>query len=480
MHTQAIAALLAAALAIGQAAWSQAATPPNFLIALADDCTYWDMGCYGGQAATPHMDKLCGEGLRMNRCFQAAPMCSPTRHCLYTGIYPVRSGAWPNHTRVYNGVRSVAHHLGEAGYRVALSGKKHIGPPASFPFEFSVGEATSGANPDFAAVDKLMDECSQSGTPMALFLCSNEPHGPYTKGDPSKYPPEELKLPPFWVDTPTTRRQYSKYLAEITYYDSQVGQALELLEKHGLADNTVVIVLSEQGNGFPFAKWTCYEQGLASGMIVRWPGVVQPGTQSNALVEYVDVAPTMLDIAGVREVTVGGGLDGGLDGQSFVPVLKGETSTHKQHVFGLQTSRGIINGPESYGIRSVRSDRYRYVRNLTPDAEFSNAAMKKREWREWNARAAAGDEHAAALVNRYVRRPAEELFDCEADPHCMTNLADDPTLASIKAELSAKLDDWMRQQGDEGQATEMRAKERQGGREKKEKKKNKKRRQQTA
>ena len=120
------------------AASTGAAEPPdrpNFLFILADDCTYLDLGVYGGQAKTPHLDQLAREGLRFDRCFQAAPMCSPTRHNLYTGIYPVKSGAWPNHTRVYPGTRSIAHHLKEAGYTVHLSGKTHIAPRASFPFD---------------------------------------------------------------------------------------------------------------------------------------------------------------------------------------------------------------------------------------------------------------------------------------------------------------------------------------------------------
>ncbi|MEM6799727.1 MAG: sulfatase [Planctomycetota bacterium] len=438
-----------------------AETPlPNILVTLADDCTYWDLACYGGQAKTPNLDRLCSQGMRLDRCFQAAPMCSPTRHCLYTGLYPVRSGAYPNHTKVYPGVRSIAHHLKDAGYRVALSGKTHINPPEAFPFEYSM-KKSKGTNPDFQAMNALMSECAASATPMALFMCSNEPHTPYTHGDPSAYPPESLKLPPFFVDTPETRKVYSRYLAEVTYYDSQVGRALRLLKKHGLADNTLVIVLTEQGNGFPFAKWTCYEMGLASGMIVRWPGRVAPGSQSDALVEYVDVVPTLLDIAGIAGEADSGINGGSLDGMSFAGVLTGETDRHKSHVFGLQTSRGIHNGPECFGIRSVRSDRYRYIRNLTPGGMFQNYVVRRDVWKSWRAVAETGDDHAKELVYRYQHRPAEELFDCQADPHNLTNLADDPRLADVKSELRAQLDAWMASQGDEGQATEMKARERQ-------------------
>ena len=124
---------------------------PNFLFIIADDLTHSDLGCYGGQAHTPNIDGLAGEGMRFTRCFQAAPMCSPTRHNIYTGLYPVKSGAYPNHTFAKDGTKSVVHYLKPLGYRVALSGKQHIAPAEVFPFERS-GKQN---NPDMEAVDKL-------------------------------------------------------------------------------------------------------------------------------------------------------------------------------------------------------------------------------------------------------------------------------------------------------------------------------------
>ena len=222
-------------------------TTPNLLFIIADDCTFRDLGCYGGQAHTPNIDRLAGEGMRFTHCFQAAPMCSPTRHNIYTGLYPVKSGAYPNHTFAKDGTQSVVHYLKPLGYRVALSGKQHIAPKEIFPFEYS-----GKKNPDFDTIDKLMAECKQSATPFCLFACSNEPHTPWNKGDPSRYDPAEVQLPPYFVDTAQTRADFVRYLAEITYYDWQVGECLKLLEKHGLAENTLVLVVSEQGSSFPF------------------------------------------------------------------------------------------------------------------------------------------------------------------------------------------------------------------------------------
>ena len=115
--------LLFAALAT---AGGERRTPPNILFFLADDCSYLDLELYGGPAKTPHINKLAASGMTFNRCYQAASMCSPTRHCLYTGLYPVRSGAYPNHARAYENVRSIAHYLSQGGYRVGVAGKSKI------------------------------------------------------------------------------------------------------------------------------------------------------------------------------------------------------------------------------------------------------------------------------------------------------------------------------------------------------------------
>ncbi len=423
---------------------------PNLVYIMADDCTFRDIGCYGGQAHTPHIDRLAGEGMRFTRCFQAAPMCSPTRHTIYTGLYPVKSGAYPNHTFAREGTRSIVHYLKPLGYRVALSGKTHIAPKEVFPFEYS----GKGNNPDMQAIDTLMSECRASGTPFCLIAASSEPHSPYDKGDPSRYPPDTVKLPPYYADTPEMRQTFSKYLAEITYYDGQVGEILALLEKHGMAGNTLVMVTSEQGNAFPFAKWTCYDSGLQSIMICRWPGRIKPGAVTDAMVEYVDICPTFLDAAGAP-------IPETLDGRSFMEVLTGATDRHKQHVYGIMTTRGIINGSDHYGIRSVRSESHKLIVNLTPEVEFRNACTQGREFQSWERKAAAGDAHAAAMVRRYKHRPAVELYDLRTDPLEMNSVAGNPENAAIIRELRAKLDAWMKACGDAGQQTELDALEHQ-------------------
>ena len=423
---------------------------PNFLFVIADDCTFRDIGCYGGQALTPNIDSLAKQGMRFTHCFQQAPMCSPTRHAIYTGIYPVKSGAYPNHTFVKDGTKSIAHYLQPLGYRVHLSGKTHIGPKAAFPFEYS-----GKSNPDFKAIDQLLTESTRDGTPFCLFACSNEPHSPWNKGDSSQYDSSTITLPPYFVDTNETRENMVNYLAEITYFDGQVGELLALLDKHGLAENTMVVVVSEQGSSFPFGKWTCYDTGLQSACVVRWPGRVKAGSVTDAMIEYVDMAPTFIDAAGGSQQTA-------IDGRSFVPVLTGKTNTHKHFVFGEMTTRGINKGSPYFGIRSIRSEKYKYIVNFTPEVTFQNACTNSTIFKSWRQKAVDGDATAAEKINRYENRPAEEFYAILEDPYEWNNLANDPQYGEYKAQLKQELSHWMGCCGDMGQQTELEALEHQG------------------
>ncbi len=422
------------------------AEPPNFVFILADDCSYRDLQLYGGPAETPNINRLAEQGLTFQRCYQAASMCSPTRHALYTGLYPVRSGAYPNHAKAYENVKSIPHYLAKAGYRVGLAGKTHIAPQSVFPFEY-LKEFADPPDQDVPVVDgwryhdvlDFMQESAEKKQPFCLFLCSNEPHSPYSKGDPKPYRDAELSPQQFDFQ----RGEYARYLAEITYFDGQVGEIASMLQKLGLEGDTCFVVATEQGSGFPFGKWTCYEIGVASGMVVRWPGVVTPGSQTDAIVEYTDVLPTFLDAAGLEIPTT-------LDGRSFLGLLQGKTDSHSQYAFSIQTTRGVNGYRDPYGIRTVVGKRYRYIRNLFPENEFSIPVSRTvfEITRDM-------DQQTRTRAQRYLKRPAEELYDVIADPYCQTNLADQRDLADRKQELSDTLGRWMRGQGDTGRQVEI-------------------------
>ncbi len=437
--------VIAAALAeVGTCspAYAAAAEKPSFLIIISDDQTWTDNGCYGNPVVrTPKIDRLAGEGLRFTRAFTATAMCSPSRSVMYTGLYPVRNGAYPNHSQVWPGVKSMPMYLSRLGYRVALAGKTHIGPRDQFPFEYM--------NRD--QIGRFLKDVGES--PFCLVFATNDPHLPWAKN--TDYDPDKVVVPPYLLDLPETRAAMADYYTDVTNMDKEVGQALQALEDAGRDDDTLVIYTSDQGAQFPFGKWTCYDTGLRVPFIVRWPGRIQAGTTSEAMIHFVDVLPTLIELAG-------GSPPDDLDGRSFADVLRGKTPKHRDVVFGIQTTLGIIAATEAYAIRSVRTDRYHYIRNLNSDSAFYNVliAQDQKYWPAWVERAKT-DPKAAKLVERYQRRPAEELYDVRNDPYELNNLADDPALQDVKASLAQKLDRWMREQGDEGVATELKAFDRQ-------------------
>lgn len=422
---------------------------PNLVVFMADDCSYFDIGCYGSEnSQTPNIDKFATEGILFTNCYQAASMSSPTRHNLLTGLWPVKTGAYPNHTMAEEGTLSIVHHLKPIGYQVALIGKSHVQPKSVFPWDFEA-RLTENNDINFSAVDSFIVACKMKNEPFCLFVMSNQPHTPWNKGDPSIFDPVRIKLPPYYVDIPETRNAFCQYLAEINYMDMEFGKLLRKLDEHKLTDNSVVIYLSEQGNSLPFAKYTCYDAGVHSAFLVRWPGVIKPGSTSDAIVEYVDVVPTILDIAGVKPYIP-------MDGISILPLLIGKAKEHKQYTFSLQTTRGIISGSEYYGIRSVADKKYRYIVNLTPEATFKNLETQGQLFKKWQEKAET-DTLARWLTNRYQHRPGIELYDLDKDRYCMYNIAHEPDSKHIIEKMDYVLLEWMNSCGDKGQNTELNA-----------------------
>lgn len=441
------AASLAGLQIINSLATESQQVKPNFVVFLADDCSYFDIGCYGSEdSKTPNIDKFASEGIVFTNGYQAASMSSPTRHNLLTGLWPVRTGAYPNHTMANEGTLSIVHHLKPIGYQVALIGKSHVQPKSVFPWDFEA-RLTKSNDINFAAVDSFIIACTSKNQPFCLFVMSNQPHTPWNKGNPSMFDPDQIKLPPYYVDIPETRKAFCQYLAEINFMDMEFGSLLGKLDEYKLTDKSVVIYLSEQGNSLPFAKYTCYDAGVHSAYIVRWPGVIKSGSSSDAIVEYVDIVPTILNIAGVEPSAP-------IDGTSILPVLLGSAKEHKQYTFSLHTTRGIISGSEYYGIRSVADKRYRYIVNLTPEATFQNVETHGQLFKKWMEKAET-DSVAYWLTNKYQHRPGIELYDLEHDRYCMRNIALEPGSKIITDKLDKVLKEWMISCGDKGQATEL-------------------------
>ena len=432
------------AASLGQA---EVAKTPNILIVIADDLNKDSVGVYGNKdVKTPNIDRLASQGMRFNLAYTSTAMCAPTRQQMYTGLYPVRSGAYPNHSKVKPGTKSLVHYLKALGYRVGLSGKRHFGPPSSFPFEQVSRKVDAKAIREFVARDEKQ--------PFCLLVTSNSPHVPWSAGDASQYDPGKLTIPPYWVDTPEMRESLTRYYAEITDLDREVGECMKILRETKQEDNTAMIFTTEQGAQYPGCKWTCYENGLNVGFIVRWPGQVKPGSVSDAMIHYVDVAPTLVEMAGGEAIK-------GLDGRTFLGVLRGKTKRHNSATYGVHTQMNAIGSPPTgYAVRSIRAGKWKYIMNLNHKVTFKNALTqndKENYWASW-VRTAKTDPKAARLVKRYLNRPAEEMYDLSKDPHELNNLAGREKQAKVKARLKQQLQDWMTSQGDLGQATEMAAK----------------------
>lgn len=186
------------------------------------------------------------------------------------------------------------------------------------------------------------------------------------------------------------------------------------------------------------------------------------------MTQYVDVVPTLIEATGGDPKSIDTGRpdthgNKGFDGRSFLRVLLGEADKHHDYVYGVQTTRGIINGSACYPIRSVRSERYKYIWNLNYQAVFYNVVSTNpnnllQTWKKMGQ----NDPAVAARARFYQHRPAEELYDLEEDPFELKNLAGDPACAKIKSQLKRQLDFWMQQQADLGVTTELRATQRQG------------------
>lgn len=445
------------AITLAFSAWSvplgQAADQPNVLIIMADDCTFSDLPLYGGpNAKTPNIDRLASEGLTFNKAYLTSAMCQPCRAELFSGQYPMRNGCAWNHSASRPETTSMPQHLGRLGYRVGIAGKVHVKPKSAFPFEKVGGfDPSCVRNPtnvhDLTSLREFVTR--DAGSPFCLVVALVEPHVPWVMGDASRYPEKQLKLPPHIADTLRTRQDFASYLAEITYMDGQVGEILETLNKSGRSDDTLVLFTSEQGSQFPGCKWTNWDTGLHTALIARLPGVTTAGRRTDALVQYADVLPTLLDLAGSSAKI------GELDGTSFLPVIRGEKDSHREFVYGMHNN--IPEGP-AYPIRTITDGTWRYIRNLTPDELYiekhlmglqGRAALNNPYWATW-----IWDSHTNArtygLVKRYMHRPADQLYHTADEPSEMSNLAGEAQHAVIMNRLSQELDRWMAAQGDPG------------------------------
>ena len=425
-----------------------AAKRPNILFLFPDQMRGQAMGCMGDpNVKTPHLDKLASEGILFRNTFANTPVCCPARAIILTGKYANQNGMIANDLRLREGETTLAELLAAEGYRTGFIGKWHLdgGPrmPGYVPpgdrrqgFEFWAANEVSHQHFDTQyfrdseepiPIKKFEAEAWADlgieflrGTqtdqrPFFVTIQMGPPHNPYLAPEEymAMYDPEKLTLRPNWAgpeeDKPGARipgrKDIAAYYAMITAVDDQVGRILAELETLGLTDDTIVLVSSDHGDMLGSQgmrlKRKPWEESIRVPGIVRYPRRGRKGVETEAFLSHVDFAPTLLALCGVASPA-------GMQGSNLAPVILGEAEEGPDSAF-FQIFGPYEGGDVIAGWRGVRTPRYLYAR------------YEKEPW---------------------------VLYDLEKDPYEMTNLAKDAAAAGIRAELDAKLEDWMKRTGD--------------------------------
>ncbi|UCS91711.1 sulfatase [Echinicola marina] len=411
---------------------------PNIIVYLSDDLGYLDTSPYGAKVVeTPILEQLSKEGMKFNNAFVATPSCAPSRAALLTGLLPARNGAETNHSYPKEGIPYLIKNFKESGYKVYAFGKvAHYGGNDKCGFDYHLDQQVNLER----NIRHFFDSVKVEG-PVCLFVGDRRPHVAWTKQ--MDYSPDEVDLPPYFVDTKPTREHRSRYYTDITGLDSEMGKVLDYLTPI-FGENTLTLFTSDHGAQWPFGKWNLYDAGIRTPLIVKWPGVIQAGAESDAKVSWIDILPTLLDISGSE-------IPKGLDGQSFKRVLEGKQTHFRDEIYTTHSGDGKFN---IYPIRSVRTDQYKLIWNLVPDAYHTNHSDILRKdgagayWDSWDQKALK-DLKAAAIIKKYYERPEWEFYDLKTDPDEQKNLMDDPEYQKEIVKLKKRLTKWLDKQNDE-------------------------------
>ena len=427
---------------------------PNLIVFIADDISWDDYGCYGNPAArTPNIDALARRGRRYTQAFLTASSCSPSRSSIITGRYPHNLGpAAELHLPVSPNLPWVSAILHRAGYYTALVGKNHMsvdfasGKPQ---FEPRWDLVSKGNTPGNSGLESQWVETLQNrpkDKPFFFWLASADAHRGWD-GDlewneslyGSKHRPEEVRVPLYLLDDSATRKDLASYYNEITRFDHYVGVMVEALKQERLFENTLILVLADNGRPFPRAKTRLHDSGMKTALIAHWPARIQfPGTPSDSLVSSLDITPSLIEAAGEPPMPTAQGV-------SFLPTFSDPKASTRRHAF----SEHNWHDYEAHG-RAVRSEGYLYIRNQRPEKPWQGPADSVSS-PSHQALLAARTDGSLTLAQQDVflsPLPREELYLTSADPLQLNNLAANPSHADVRSRLSQLLDTWIEQTGD--------------------------------
>jgi len=403
--------LLLGLIAIPGSATAQTPSRPNVLWITSED-NGPHLGAYGDTYAdTPHLDRLASQGLTYLNCWSTAPVCAPARTTIISGVYPPSSGAehMRSMTRLPASMKMYPQFLREAGYYCTNNSKEdyNLEKPGQVWDESSRKahwKNRAAGQPFFAIFNHTISHESQ---------IRKRPHTPV-------HDPAQVRVPAYHPDTPEVRRDWAQYYDKLTQMDARVGANLRELKQAGLSQDTIVIYYGDHGSGMPRSKRWPYNSGLQVPLIVYIPqkfAALRPpeyktGGQSQRLVGFIDLAPTLLSLVGIQPPDYH-------QGHAFLGVHQ---TKPQPYIYGF---RGRMD--ERYDmVRTVRDQRYIYIRNYMPHkiyGQFIAYMFQTPTTRVWK-QLYDQDKLKPPQTHFWETKPAEELYDLQEDPDEVHNLAD--------------------------------------------------------
>ena len=435
---------------------AQPASRPNIVWISNEDMSP-HLGAYGDpRARTPALDRLARESIRYTNAFSTAPVCAPSRAAIITGMYQTTLGA--QHMRTTEDrvpelpgpylavppfyVKAFPEYLRAAGYFTSNRAKTDYQFGVPFTIWDDLGNNAHWRNrpdrsqPFFSVFNLVITHESQ------IF-----PSSPARKGKPLVTDPSEIAVPPYYPDTPLVREELARMYDNIADFDGQVAEILKQLEDDGLAENTIVFYWSDHGDGVPRAKRVLYDSGLRVPLMIRWPKSMSPSVAPSVVIDemvsLIDLAPTVLGLAGVD-------IPAHLQGRALVGPKAGPPP---EYVFGARDRMDI----EYDMMRSARDARFLYIRNFAPEQPYAGHIIYRNQsaiMQEWFRLQAERKLSGPAALWMRTHRPAEELYDTKADPHQIRDLAADPAHKATLERMRKAVSDWMARTGDQGLVNE--------------------------
>ena len=440
-----VAAAGAAASSVGCGA-SQAG-PWNIVWIIADDLSP-DLSCYGStEVSTPNIDRLAAEGARFTNAYVTCPVCSPSRSALITGMYQTSIGAHAHRSHRGDGytlpepVRLITDYFREAGYYTVNDHESGLGGRNKTDFNFQYKKPFDGTNwrdrapgqPFYAQVNIFEPHRGSPTEPWGFASDIEAPTDPSAVTPPAYYPQDEV-----------ARKDWAGYLDAVRMLDEKVGRVLDRLEEDGVADRTVVIFFGDHGRPMPRDKQFLYDGGIRVPLVIRWPGQFEPGSVRDELVSSIDLSATSLAIAGIE-------VPSHVEGRVFLGEHK---VASREYVFAARDRCDETVDR----IRAVRDKRYKYIRNYYTDRPYMQLNRYKEVsypiWRQLLRLEKQGKLSANQNPFLARSRPEEELYDTEADPNELHNLAESPEHQQILTRMASALDLWIQHTGDKGEQPE--------------------------